>query len=66
MTRDWRLPICAIVSIAGHIAFARGLSRLPRHEDHLPKRKVSIRVIAPRRPRSRRPSRSAPRSRRPR
>src|SRR4029077_421894 len=43
----WRRRIGAIVSIAGHIAFARGLSRLPRHEDHLPKRKVSIRVIAP-------------------
>ena len=47
MTRDWRLPICAVVSIAGHIALARGLGRLPRHEDHLPRRKVSIRVIAP-------------------
>ena len=47
MTRDWRLPICAIVSIAGHIAFAHGLRSLPRHDSPPARRKVSIRVITP-------------------
>jgi protein TonB len=47
VTSDWRLPICALVSVAGHLVFANGLRRLPRHEDRPPIRKVSIRVIAP-------------------
>jgi protein TonB len=47
VTRDLRLPICAILSIAGHIAFAHGLSRLPAHQNSVVRRKVSIRVIAP-------------------
>jgi protein TonB len=47
MTRDWRLPICAVLSIGGHIAFARGLSHLPAHENPKVTRRVSIRVIAP-------------------
>jgi protein TonB len=42
-----RLLVCAILSVAGHYAFARGLGHLPRHLDPPAVRKVSIRVIAP-------------------
>jgi protein TonB len=45
--RDRPLLVCAVLSILGHIAFASGLRRLPKHEDTAPKRIVSIRVIAP-------------------
>src|SRR5262249_12678826 len=47
MTRDWRLPICAVLSLIGHIALARGLSHLPAHQNPKGQRRVSIRVIAP-------------------
>ncbi|HMF41241.1 MAG TPA: energy transducer TonB [Polyangia bacterium] len=47
MTRDLRLPICAVLSIAGHIVFAKGLSHLPAHQNPTVRRRVSIRVIAP-------------------
>jgi protein TonB len=50
MIDDRRLVICAIVSIAGHLAFARGLDYLPRREDTLPPPIVQVRVIEPAKP----------------
>jgi len=42
---DRRLLACAVLSVAGHLAFARGLQRLPRHDTTHTKRVVSIRVV---------------------
>ena len=48
MKVDPRLMICAIASIAGHVAFAWGLDRLPRREDQPPEpRIVQVRVVEP-------------------
>jgi protein TonB len=45
--RDWRLLLCAVLSVAGHLAFAQGLGQLPRHLEKPARRVVSIRVTAP-------------------
>jgi protein TonB len=45
--QDRRLIVCALLSIAGHFAFARGLSHLPRRVEVPIKRTISIRVVAP-------------------
>jgi protein TonB len=47
MIVDRQLAICAIVSVAGHFAFARGLDYLPPHEDKAPPRIVQVHVIEP-------------------
>ena len=47
MTRDWRLPICAGLSIAAHVGLAHGLARLPRRAEPRPTRIVSLRVVSP-------------------
>jgi protein TonB len=47
MIIDRRLGICAIASIAGHLAFARGLDRLPRRVDPPPPQIVQVQVIEP-------------------
>jgi periplasmic protein TonB len=48
MILDRRLAICAVASIAGHIAFSRGLDHLPRHgETPPPPVVVSVRVVEP-------------------
>lgn len=44
---DRRLAICAIASIAGHFAFARGLDYLPRRRDLPPPQVVQVRVVEP-------------------
>jgi len=44
---DRRLVICAIASVVGHLAFARGLDYLPRREDKLPPQIVQVKVIEP-------------------
>jgi TonB family protein len=44
---DRRLVICAIASVVGHLAFARGLDYLPRREDQLPPQIVQVKVIEP-------------------
>ena len=44
---DLRLVICAAASIAGHLAFARGLDYLPRREDTLPPQIVQVHVVEP-------------------
>jgi protein TonB len=44
--RDSRLLICAVLSIGGHLALARGLGHLPRHADSA-KRIISLRVVSP-------------------
>ncbi len=45
---DRRLVICAIASIAGHLAFARGLDQLPRRDDPPPRpQAVQVRVVEP-------------------
>ena len=35
MIVDRQLVICAIASVAGHFAFARGLDYLPAHDDRI-------------------------------
>ena len=47
MKVDRRLVICAIASVVGHLAFARGLDYLPRREDKLPPQIVQVKVIEP-------------------
>jgi TonB family protein len=48
---DRRLVICAIVSVAGHLAFARGLDYLPARDDaRPPPRPITVRVVEPPRP----------------
>lgn len=46
MTVDWRLGICALASIAGHLAFARGLDYLPARPQTT-ERIVTVRVVEP-------------------
>jgi periplasmic protein TonB len=43
--RDSRLIICAVLSIGGHLALAKGLGRLPKHADNA-KRIISLRVVS--------------------
>jgi protein TonB len=43
--RDSRLIICAVLSIGGHLALAKGLGRLPRHADSA-MRIISLRVVS--------------------
>jgi periplasmic protein TonB len=51
MILDRRLVICAIASVAGHLAFARGLDYLPaRDEAARPPRTIAVRVVEPPRP----------------
>ena len=45
MKLDRNLVICAVGSVIAHIAIARGLETLPRHEDRIPPHKIDIRVI---------------------
>jgi TonB family protein len=45
-----RLEICAILSVAGHVAFAWGLDYLPRRDDTPPPQIVQVHVIEPARP----------------
>ncbi len=47
MSFDWRLGICAIASIAGHFAFARGLDYLPARPPTPENRIVTVRVVEP-------------------
>ena len=47
MIRDWRLAICAALSIGSHFALAAGLRRLPKHVDPPRIRTVALRVVAP-------------------
>ena len=47
MIVDRQLAICAIVSVAGHFAFARGLDYLPPHHDTAPPNLVQVHVIEP-------------------
>ncbi len=47
MITDWRLVICAVLSIGGHFALAEGLSKLPKHVDPPVKRIISLRVVSP-------------------
>jgi protein TonB len=47
---DRRLAVCAIVSVAGHFAFARGLDHLPRRIDEAARRIVQVHVVEPPRP----------------
>ena len=44
---DWRLGICAIASVAGHLAFARGLDYLPARPNTPENRIVTVRVVEP-------------------
>jgi TonB family protein len=44
---DRRLAICAVVSIAGHFAFARGLDYLPERRELPPTPIVQVRVVEP-------------------
>ena len=50
MTFDWRLGVCAIASIAGHVALSRGLDYLPAHPPSPQDRVVTVRVVEPPRP----------------
>jgi protein TonB len=46
--RDARLIICAVLSVAGHLAFAYGMARLPRRVEARPRpATVVIRVVSP-------------------
>jgi TonB family protein len=46
--RDARLIVCAVLSVVGHLAFAYGMTRLPRRvEPHARPATVAIRVVAP-------------------
>jgi protein TonB len=47
MIVDRRLAICAIVSIAGHFAFAKALDRLPERRDLPLPQNVQVRVVEP-------------------
>jgi TonB family protein len=47
MIVDRQLVICAIASIAGHFAFARGLDYLPAHRDQAPPQIVQVHVVEP-------------------
>ena len=47
MSVDRRLVVCALASVVGHVAFARGLAHLPRQAARPAARVVSIRVVAP-------------------
>jgi len=47
MIIDRQLVICAIASVAGHFAFARGLDFLPPHHDTAPPTLVQVHVIEP-------------------
>lgn len=47
---DRRLAICAIVSVAAHFAFARGLDHLPRRTDQPAPQIVQVRVVEPPKP----------------
>jgi protein TonB len=46
MIRESRLLVCAVLSVAGHLALAKGLHRLPKRADNA-KRIISLRVISP-------------------
>lgn len=47
MIVDRQLVICAIASVAGHFAFARGLDYLPPHQDTAPPQIVQVHVVEP-------------------
>jgi protein TonB len=47
---DWRLGICALASIAGHVALTRALDHLPARPPALENRIVTVRVVEPPRP----------------
>jgi TonB family protein len=47
MIVDRQLAICAIASVAGHFAFARGLDYLPAHRDQAPPQIVQVQVVQP-------------------
>ena len=49
-TIDPRLAICAVVSVAAHFAFARGLDHLPRRADPPLQRIVQVQVVEPPKP----------------
>jgi protein TonB len=46
MIRDWRLLVCAGLSVASHLALARGLQHLPKRTEAA-KRIISLRVVSP-------------------
>ena len=45
MKLDNKLVICVVGSVIAHVAIARALEALPRHEDKLPPHKIEIRVV---------------------
>ncbi len=45
MKLDSKLVICAVGSVIAHVAIARALATLPRHEDKMPPHKIEIRVV---------------------
>jgi TonB family protein len=47
MIVDRQLAICAVLSIAAHFAFARGLDHLPRRDDRSSPPIVQVRVVEP-------------------
>ena len=47
---DSRLATCAVISIAAHFAFARGLDHLPRRLDRPPAQIVQVNVVEPPKP----------------
>lgn len=50
MILDWRLGICALVSIAGHVALTRALDYLPARPTAPENQIVTVRVVEPPRP----------------
>lgn len=47
MSLDRRLVVCALASVVGHVAFARGLAHLPRRATLPAARVVSVRLLVP-------------------
>lgn len=47
---DWRLGICAIASVVGHLVLVRGLDQLPARPATPENRIVTVRVVEPPRP----------------
>src|SRR5579863_6112812 len=45
MIRDSRIVLCAVLSIGGHLALAKGLARLPKRADNA-KRIIALRVVS--------------------
>ncbi|HMG23192.1 MAG TPA: energy transducer TonB [Kofleriaceae bacterium] len=47
MIIDRRLALCAVASVAGHLAFARGLDHLPARRTEAPPPVIAVRVVEP-------------------